>query len=108
VQASGPPGAQGRHPKRSPAVERPGPYFVEVAQECQPTRRRASALPASASGGPRTEQTTQVEVRTLRLPPADVARLSGGERRRVALCRLLLGAPDLLLPRRADQPPRRR
>jgi ATP-binding cassette ChvD family protein len=35
----------------------------------------------------------------LRLPPpdADVSRLSGGERRRVALCRLLLGAPDLLL-----------
>jgi ATP-binding cassette ChvD family protein len=35
----------------------------------------------------------------LRLPPsdADVSRLSGGERRRVALCRLLLRAPDLLL-----------
>jgi energy-dependent translational throttle protein EttA len=35
----------------------------------------------------------------LRLPPADAAvdRLSGGERRRVALCRLLLSAPDLLL-----------
>ena len=35
----------------------------------------------------------------LRLPPADadVSKLSGGERRRVALCRLLLGAPDLLL-----------
>ncbi len=35
----------------------------------------------------------------LRLPPpdAEVARLSGGERRRVALCRLLLSAPDLLL-----------
>jgi energy-dependent translational throttle protein EttA len=35
----------------------------------------------------------------LRLPPADadVERLSGGERRRVALCRLLLRAPDLLL-----------
>ncbi|MET0818889.1 MAG: energy-dependent translational throttle protein EttA [Solirubrobacteraceae bacterium] len=35
----------------------------------------------------------------LRLPPADadVTRLSGGERRRVALCRLLLAAPDLLL-----------
>ena len=35
----------------------------------------------------------------LRLPPgdADVGRLSGGERRRVALCRLLLSAPDLLL-----------
>src|SRR5215212_1276873 len=35
----------------------------------------------------------------LRLPPgdADVTKLSGGERRRVALCRLLLHAPDLLL-----------
>src|SRR6266480_3922917 len=35
----------------------------------------------------------------LRLPPpdADVSRLSGGERRRVALCRLLLQSPDLLL-----------
>src|SRR5580765_3606576 len=35
----------------------------------------------------------------LRLPPgdADVSKLSGGERRRVALCRLLLQAPDLLL-----------
>jgi ATP-binding cassette ChvD family protein len=35
----------------------------------------------------------------LRLPPsdADVTILSGGERRRVALCRLLLSAPDLLL-----------
>ena len=35
----------------------------------------------------------------LRLPPpdADVSLLSGGERRRVALCRLLLSAPDLLL-----------
>jgi len=35
----------------------------------------------------------------LRLPPgdADVARLSGGEKRRVALCRLLLEQPDMLL-----------
>jgi energy-dependent translational throttle protein EttA len=35
----------------------------------------------------------------LRLPPpeAEVTKLSGGERRRVALCRLLLSAPDLLL-----------
>jgi energy-dependent translational throttle protein EttA len=44
---------------------------------------------------------TQLEIAmdALRLPPADadVSRLSGGERRRVALCRLLLSAPDLLL-----------
>ncbi|MEA2363675.1 MAG: energy-dependent translational throttle protein EttA [Thermoleophilaceae bacterium] len=44
---------------------------------------------------------TMVEIAmdALRLPPgdADVSTLSGGERRRVALCRLLLTAPDLLL-----------
>jgi energy-dependent translational throttle protein EttA len=44
---------------------------------------------------------TQLEyaMDALRLPPpeADVSTLSGGERRRVALCRLLLSAPDLLL-----------
>ena len=44
---------------------------------------------------------TQLEyaMDALRLPPpdADVSVLSGGERRRVALCRLLLRAPDLLL-----------
>src|SRR3712207_9580986 len=35
----------------------------------------------------------------LRLPPgdADVTKISGGERRRVALCRLLLEQPDMLL-----------
>ena len=35
----------------------------------------------------------------LRLPPwdADVSKLSGGEKRRVALCRLLLSRPDMLL-----------
>jgi sulfate-transporting ATPase len=41
----------------------------------------------------------QYAMDALRTPPADadVTRLSGGERRRVALCRLLLRAPDLLL-----------
>ena len=41
----------------------------------------------------------QMAMDALRLPPgsADVSTLSGGERRRVALCRLLLQSPDLLL-----------
>ncbi|MFM7552378.1 MAG: energy-dependent translational throttle protein EttA, partial [Actinomycetota bacterium] len=45
------------------------------------------------------ERRLGVAMDALRLPPgdADVAKLSGGERRRVALCRLLLSSPDLLL-----------
>ncbi len=41
----------------------------------------------------------EIAADALRLPPwnADVTKLSGGERRRVALCRLLLSAPDMLL-----------
>lgn len=41
----------------------------------------------------------QIAMDALRCPPADapVTSLSGGERRRVALCRLLLSAPDMLL-----------
>ncbi|MDQ6822534.1 MAG: energy-dependent translational throttle protein EttA [Actinomycetota bacterium] len=43
--------------------------------------------------------TVEIAMDALRCPPpdADVSTLSGGERRRVALCRLLLGQPDLLL-----------
>ena len=45
------------------------------------------------------ERKLDIAADALRLPPweADVTRLSGGERRRVALCRLLLSNPDMLL-----------
>ncbi|PJC70797.1 MAG: energy-dependent translational throttle protein EttA, partial [Zetaproteobacteria bacterium CG_4_8_14_3_um_filter_59_5] len=45
------------------------------------------------------ERKLEVAADALRLPDwdADVTKLSGGERRRVALCRLLLSAPDMLL-----------
>jgi ATP-binding cassette ChvD family protein len=52
-----------------------------------------------AAGAWDLERTLEVAMDALRLPPgdADVTTLSGGERRRVALCRLLLQRPDLLL-----------
>ena len=52
-----------------------------------------------AAGGWDLQRTIDIAMDALRLPPgdADVSTLSGGERRRVALCRLLLSKPDLLL-----------
>ena len=52
-----------------------------------------------AAGAWDLERTFEIAMDALRLPPgdADVGTLSGGERRRVALCRLLLSQPDLLL-----------
>ncbi len=52
-----------------------------------------------ASGGWELDRMLERAMDALRLPPAEaeVDKLSGGERRRVALCRLLLEKPDLLL-----------
>jgi len=52
-----------------------------------------------SAGGWELERKLEIAADALRLPPwdADVQKLSGGERRRVALCRLLLSEPDMLL-----------
>lgn len=52
-----------------------------------------------ASDGHNTDQQMEVAADALRLPPwdAEIGKLSGGEKRRVALCRLLISRPDMLL-----------
>ena len=52
-----------------------------------------------AAQGWEIDRRLEIAADALRLPPweADVSKLSGGERRRVALCRLLLSEPDMLL-----------
>ncbi len=69
-------------------------YSEETADEFAALQERIDAVDAWTLDS-RLDQAMDA----LRLPPADadVSRLSGGERRRVALCRLLLRAPDLLL-----------
>ncbi|MDP1708900.1 MAG: energy-dependent translational throttle protein EttA [Gammaproteobacteria bacterium] len=52
-----------------------------------------------AAGAWELDRTLEIAADALRLPPwdADVSKISGGERRRVALCKLLLSKPDMLL-----------
>src|SRR6201996_7616401 len=52
-----------------------------------------------AAGGWELERKLEIAADALRLPPweSNIEKLSGGEKRRVALCRLLLSAPDMLL-----------
>jgi sulfate-transporting ATPase len=69
-------------------------YSEETADEFARLQDRIDAADAW-----NLDTTLEIAMDALRLPPgdADVDTLSGGERRRVALCRLLLQSPDLLL-----------
>jgi ATP-binding cassette ChvD family protein len=69
-------------------------YSEETADELAEVQTRIDATDAW-----NLDTRLEIAMDALRLPPADeeVTHLSGGERRRVALCRLLLRQPDLLL-----------
>ena len=69
-------------------------YSEETADEFARVQEQIDAIDAW-----NLDTTLEIAMDALRCPPpdADVATLSGGERRRVALCRLLLSQPDLLL-----------
>jgi sulfate-transporting ATPase len=69
-------------------------YSEETADEFARVQERIDAVDAW-----NLDTTLEIAMDALRCPPpeADVSTLSGGERRRVALCRLLLRQPDLLL-----------
>jgi sulfate-transporting ATPase len=68
--------------------------FDKLARE----QARLEAI-VEAADGHNLDRTLEIAADALRLPPwdADIETLSGGERRRVALCRLLLSKPDMLL-----------
>ncbi len=76
------------------AYAEPDADFDALAAE----QARLEAIIA-ASDGHNTSQQMEIAADALRLPPweAKIGHLSGGEKRRVALCRLLLGKPDMLL-----------
>jgi energy-dependent translational throttle protein EttA len=69
-------------------------YSDETADEFSRVQEQIDAV-----DGWNLDTTLEIAMDALRTPPgdADVSTLSGGERRRVALCRLLLRQPDLLL-----------
>ncbi|MFC4260161.1 energy-dependent translational throttle protein EttA [Marinobacter lacisalsi] len=75
--------------------------YAEPDADFDALAKRQGELEAyiQATDGHDIERKMEVAADALRLPPWDqkVANLSGGERRRVALCRLLLSSPDMLL-----------
>ena len=76
------------------AYAEPDADFEKIAAE----QAKLEAL-IQATDGHNLERQLEIAADALRLPPweADVTKISGGERRRVALCRLLLSKPDMLL-----------
>ena len=75
------------------AYAEPDADFDKLAEE----QARLEAIIATA--GSDTENQMEIAADALRLPPwdASIKNLSGGEKRRVALCKLLLSKPDMLL-----------
>ena len=75
--------------------------YAEPDADFDRLAQRQAGLEAivQASDGHDLDRHLEIAADSLRLPPwdADVTQLSGGERRRVALCRLLLERPDMLL-----------
>jgi energy-dependent translational throttle protein EttA len=77
------------------AYAEPDADFDKLSEE----QHRLEAIISAAGAESDTEHLLEIAADALRLPPWDavIKNLSGGEKRRVALCRLLLSKPDMLL-----------